>query len=414
MPFPSFAGTTKRKKLEPLNFKKTTYFKYIRTNLFLMKHFDVAIIGSGPSGASTAFNLAKAGISTVIIEKETLPRYKTCGGGFVYRGRKDLPFDISDVIEREFYKVDTYFGDKLHFESTREKPVISMIMRDAFDHLIVKKATELGVTLLQGHKLIGLTFNEENIVLKTSQNELSVKFIIAADGVLSPTAKMAGWKEDTRKLIPALEYEVEVPTEDFERLSKEVRFDIDAAPSGYAWCFPKKNHLSLGVLTTKRSKINLKEYYAEYLKKLGITTIIKESQHGFQIPVAPRTDGFFKKNVFLIGDAAGFAEPITAEGISNAILSGKYVAEALTESKLNAEIAEKLYNEKLNIKLVPELQSGIVLAKYFYTKNPIRKFLLKKYGQRFGDLMVDILLGDKPFPTNVSERIKAKVKEKLF
>ena len=318
------------------------------------------------------------------------------------------------MIEREFFEVDTYFGSKLHFNSKRDKPVISMIMRDAFDHLIIKKAQELGVTLLENHKLTGLNFDNEHIVLKTSQAEISAKFVIAADGVLSPTAKLAGWKEDTRKLIPALEYEVEVPKEDFERLSKEVRFDIDAVPSGYAWSFPKKNHLSLGVLTTKRSKINLKEYYAKYLTKLGITTIISESQHGFQIPVAPRTDGFFKNNVFLIGDAAGFADPISAEGISNAILSGKYVAEALIESELNAEKADQFYTEKLNIKLLPELHAGVVLAKYFYTKNPIRKLLLKKYGQRFGDLMVDILLGDKPFPTNVKARMKEKVKELLF
>lgn len=379
-----------------------------------MKHFDVAIIGSGPSGASTAFYLAEKGISTVIIEKETLPRYKTCGGGFVFRGRKNMPFDISEVLEREFFEVDTYFGTKLHFKSKKEKPIISMIMRDAFDHLIIKKAQDLGVTLLENHKLTGLNFDNYNIVLKTSQAEISAKFVIAADGVLSPTAKLAGWKEDTRKLIPALEYEVEVPKEDFERLSQEVRFDIDAAPSGYAWCFPKKNHLSLGVLTTKRSKINLKEYYGKYLKKLGITTVISETQHGFQIPVAPRSDGFFKKNVFLIGDAAGFADPITAEGISNAILSGKYVAEALIESKLNAEKAEQLYAEKLSIKILPELHSGVFLAKYFYTKNPIRKVLLNKYGQRFSDLMVDILSGDKPFPTDVKKRMKEKVKELLF
>ena len=379
-----------------------------------MKHFDVAVIGSGPSGASTAFYLAEKGISTVIIEKETLPRYKTCGGGFVLRGRKEMPFDISEVIDREFFEVDTYFGTKLHFNTKRDKPVISMIMRDKFDHLITKKAQELGVTLLENHKLVGLNFDNEHTILKTSQGDFSAKFVIAADGVLSQTAKLAGWKEDTRKLIPALEYEVEVPTEDFERLSKEVRFDIDAAPSGYAWSFPKKNHLSLGVLTTKRSKINLKEYYAKYLKKLGITTIISEAQHGFQIPVAPRTDGFFKNNVFLIGDAAGFAEPITAEGISNAILSGKYVAEALIESKLNGEKAAELYTEKLNIKLLPELHAGVFLSNYFYTKNPFRKILLKKYGQRFSDLMVDIFLGDKPFPTNVKARMKAKLKELMF
>ena len=379
-----------------------------------MTHFDVSIIGSGPSGATTAFYLAEKGISTVIIEKETLPRYKTCGGGFVFRGRKNMPFDISEVVEREFYEVDTYFGTKLHFKSKREKPVISMIMRDAFDHLIIKKAKELGASLLEACKLTGLKFEEEKVILQTSQVEISAKFVIAADGVLSPTAKYAGWKNDTRKLIPALEYEVEVLEEDFERLSKEVRFDIDAVPNGYAWSFPKKNHLSLGVLTTKRSKINLKEYYAKYLKKLGVKTIISESQHGFQIPVAPRTDGFFKNNVFLIGDAAGFADPITAEGISNAILSGKYAAEALIESELNAKKAEQLYIEKLNVKIVPELHSGVFLAKYFYNKNPLRKLLLKKYGQHFGDLMVDILSGDKPFPTNVKERMKEKIKELLF
>ncbi len=170
----------------------------------------------------------------------------------------------------------------------------------------------------------------------------------------------------------------------------------------------------MGVLTTKKGKINLKEYYKKYLKTLGIKTIIKENAHGFQIPIAPRTDGFIKNNVFLIGDAAGFAEPITAEGISNAILSGKYVAEAIIESNLNLKLAEKIYLEKLNVKLLPELKSGVTLSKFFFHNNSARNYLLKKNGQRFSDLMVDILHGDKPFPTNVSEKLKAKIKEKLF
>ena len=270
-----------------------------------MKHFTVAIIGSGPSGASTAFHLGKQGIHTVIIEKETLPRYKTCGGGFVNRGKKDMPFDIAEVVEREFCKVDTYFNnhEKCYY-SKKETPIITMIMRDAFDNLIVEKAKEFGVTLLEDHKLLAIDFVDEKAILQTSKGNISADFVIAADGVLSPTAKMAGWKKDTRKLIPALEYEVEVGQEDFERLSKNARFDIDAVPYGYAWCFPKKNHLSLGVLTTKKGKINLKEYYKKYLKTLGIQEIIKEDAHGFQIPVKPRTDGFVKQNVFLIGDAA--------------------------------------------------------------------------------------------------------------
>lgn len=379
-----------------------------------MKHFEVAVIGSGPSGASTAFHLAKKGIATVIIEKEKLPRYKTCGGGFVYRGRKDLPFDISNVVEREFNTVDILLGSKLHFQTVRKDPTITMIMRDSFDNLIVEEAKKHGVTLLEDHKLIGLDFQEDKTVLTTDKQQLSANFIIAADGALSPTAKMAGWTEETRKLIPALEYEIEVSEEDFNRLKGSVRFDIDAIPYGYAWSFPKKNHLSIGVASTKKTRINLKKHYQEYLKTLGIATIIKESQHGFQIPIAPRTDGFVKNSVFLIGDAAGFADPITAEGISNAIYSGVLVADAISESESNIKKAKELYLDKLNERLIPEIQTGLWLAKWFYEQKTIRNILLKKYGQRFSDAMADIFHGDRSYPTDIKQAITRKVKELVF
>lgn len=379
-----------------------------------MKHFDVAVIGSGPSGASTALHLAKQGISTVIIEKEQLPRYKTCGGGFVFRGRKSLPLDISSVIEREFHTVDIFLGDKLHFQTTREEPTITMIMRDSFDHLIVKEAHKYGITLLEENKLVHIEFEDGKAILTTNKTKISSSFVIAADGVLSPTAKMAGWNEETRNLIPALEYEVEVPEEDFNRLKDQVRFDIDAIPYGYAWNFPKKNHLSIGVATTKKRKINLKKYYQDYLKTIGITTILSESQHGFQIPTAPRTDGFVKNNVFLIGDAAGFADPITAEGISNAIYSGVLVAESIIESNLNITEAQNLYTKKLNESLLPELKTGIWLAKWFYEQKTIRNIMLKKYGQRFSDAMADIFHGDRSYPKDIKQAIAKKIKEFVF
>lgn len=381
-----------------------------------MKHFDVAVIGSGPSGASAAFHLAKNGISTVIIEKEKLPRYKTCGGGFVYRGRKNLPFDISTVVEREFHKVDIFLGNSLHFQTERKDPTITMIMRDTFDNLIVEEAKKLGVTLLEDNKLIDISFDKpkKQAILTTKNHTITANFVIAADGALSPTAKMSGWLEETRKLIPALEYEVEVPEEDFNRLKDSVRFDIDAIPQGYAWSFPKKNHLSIGVASTKKARINLKQYYHDYLKTLDLTTIIKESQHGFQIPIAPRTDGFVNKNVFLIGDAAGFADPITAEGISNAIYSGVLVAEAIAESKLDLNDAKKRYLDKLDERLLPEIKTGLWLAKWFYEQKTIRNIMLKKYGQRFSDAMADIFHGERSYPVDIKSAITNKIKELVF
>jgi len=380
-----------------------------------MKYFDVAIIGSGPSGASAALELSKNGISSVIIEKEILPRYKTCGGGLVFRGRKILPFNISSVIEKEFFEVDTYFeGTNLKFTTKRDKPIITMVMRDTFDSLIVQKAIENGITLLQNHKVTNITFGSVQTI-HTTGGDVQSKFIIAADGALSPIAKIAGWKE-TRTIIPALEYEIEVPKADFDRLSKNVRFDIDASPYGYGWCFPKKNHLSVGVcvLRKKNQKIDLKKYYAEYLKSLDINTVLSEQAHGFIIPVSARTDRFVRKNVFLTGDAAGFADPITAEGISNSILSGFLAAKSIVESNLNEHEAAVLYQKKLENSILSEIKSGSVLAKYFYEQKAIRNFFIRKKGDRLANFMTDIFMGDRTYPTDYLAFIIRKLKKKLI
>ncbi|WP_348825319.1 geranylgeranyl reductase family protein [Flavobacterium aestuarii] len=380
-----------------------------------MKSFDVAIIGSGPAGASAAFELSKSGISTVIIEKETLPRYKTCGGGLVYRGLKMMPFDITSVVEKEFYSIDTYFSAKHPCITTRrEKPIVSMVMRDAFDNLIVEKARDNGVALLQNHKVLDITFGDIQTI-HTTEGNITAEFIIAADGALSPIAKIAGWKE-TRTLIPALEYEIEVPMADFERLSQNARFDIDAIPYGYGWCFPKKNHLSIGVAVVVKTnkKINLKEYYAEYLKTLGISEILNEAGHGFVIPVSPRTDSFVQKNVFLTGDAAGFGDPLVAEGISNSILSGVQAAQAIIESNLDADKASILYRKKLEATILPEVEKAGVLAHHFYHKKTFRNIILKKYGQYAAEAMTDLFMGERTYPKDYLKRISRKIKEAIF
>lgn len=380
-----------------------------------MKSFDVAIIGSGPAGASAAFELSKSGISAVIIEKEILPRYKTCGGGLVYRGRKSMPFDVSSVVEKEFFEIDTYFS-KINTKITtrREEPIISMVMRDAFDNLIVEKAKENGVALLQNHKVLDISFGEIQTI-HTSEGDVQAKFIIAGDGALSPVAKIAGW-EESRTIIPALEYEVEVPQVDFERLSKNVRFDIDVVPYGYGWCFPKKNHLSigLGIIIKTKQKVDLKKHYREYLKVLGISEVLNEEAHGFVIPISPRTDTFVRNNVFLIGDSAGFADPVVAEGISNAIVSGVLAAKSIIESKLDPVRAAALYHEKLEQGLLPEIKTGVVLSKYFYQNKRLRNLFAKKFGNHLSNAMTDVFMGERTYPKDYKASIRRRIKEAIF
>lgn len=372
----------------------------------MTKFYDVAVVGAGPSGAFAAYILAKNGISTVLIDKEELPRYKVCGGGLVFRGRKLLPFELEPVLEREFKKVEIFVnGIKDRFSSERSEAIISMIMRDDFDNFIVKEAEKCGAEIMQRATIKSV--EGEKITFSNSEIEVNAKIIVLADGALSPVSKMAGFS-DSRILLPLLEFEVEVSPEDFERLSTMVRFDIGAAPYGYGWSFPKKNHLSIGVGTFKpKAKLKLKDYVEEYIKFLGIKKVISQSEHGFVVPLNPRSE-IVKNNCFLIGDAAGFADPLVAEGISNAILSGKIVAESIIEGKLSIEKSKEIYLKNVQEELIPELEIGSKLAKFFYYNPKIRNIFLKKYGQNATEKLTEIFMGNASYPTNYIDTLKSR------
>src|SRR5262249_46912492 len=136
-------------------------------------------------------------------------------------------------------------------------------------------------------------------------------------------------------LVPALEWEVFLTDDGFERLGGTARFDFNFIDNGYAWVFPKRRHLSVGILSMRRRCPDLQAKLEAYLGCVGITQIQKAERHGYLIPVAPRREALVRGRVLLVGDAAGVVDPITAEGISYAMLSGKLAAAAISDANLD-------------------------------------------------------------------------------
>ncbi|MEO7413685.1 MAG: geranylgeranyl reductase family protein [Opitutaceae bacterium] len=362
-----------------------------------MHEFDVIVVGAGPAGAAAALAFQGKGLRVGIIEKAILPRYKTCGGGVLRRASALLPVDLRAVVERECHAAElVHHAPALRFVCRREQPVISMVMRDRFDQLLTNAAVEGGAQLFTGTTLTEVAPAGDSVELATSRGNFRARFVIAADGANSVVARKTGCPE-LRNVVPALECEVTLSPADMEPLMQTARFDFGFVPAGYAWVFPKRDHLSIGVLTTKRGAANLPEYYRRYLEMLGVAKPLHEEKHGYLIPCEPRRGMFAVRRIMFVGDAAGLADPVTAEGITAGILSGQLAAQAIIDGQGDEAVVARFYRDSLGEKLLRELRVARWLARVLYDWPRLRGGLLTRHGQRLSELITQIVTGETSY-----------------
>lgn len=366
-----------------------------------MERCEVAVVGAGPAGSAAARILAAGGRDVVLLDAAAHPRYKTCGGGLVRRAVRELaragltPGREIDTVPLSAATMRFLRSDiDIRIERPADpEPLLWMTMRADLDHALLGAAEAAGARARHPCAVRGLTAGEHGVRLDTDAGELAADWVLAADGALGRTARAAGWGTPPG-LIPALECELEVSAEDLARHGGVAAFDFDVIDDGYAWCFPKERHLSLGVLSTARGRSDLKAHLPRYLELLGLAGARVRETHGFLIPLAPRPGPPARGRVLLLGDTLGLADPITAEGISPALISGRLAAEAILAGGADAG---RLYGRRLQRELLADLAIARRVASLFYGRPRWRETLFRRFGGALCEAMAAQIEGRRSY-----------------
>jgi geranylgeranyl reductase family protein len=289
--------------------------------------FDLIVVGAGPAGSSAARLAAGLGLDTLLIEKEQFPRYKPCGGAVTEQALSYLGFDLPpDLWEATVFAARVYYGGK-SIEARTDQPIACMVSRSAFDAYLLMRAREAGVAARMGERVTRISEKKEAVQVVTDQGTYEAAFVIVAEGAHGQL------KHEVRRRDRKNEYGVcqvvEIPREeaslDYPQDAIDIHFGIGGM--GYGWVFPHGEYYSVGIGGLASSLRRPRETMAEFLRAGGFAGNYRTRGHA--IPVGGIRRTLASRRMLLVGDAAGFLDSFTGEGIAYAIRSGQIAAEVI-------------------------------------------------------------------------------------
>ncbi len=323
-------------------------------NQRLNKSYDVIIAGAGPSGTTLGYLLSDKGLDVLVIDKEEFPRPKLCGGAITWKTRKLLERLFKISFEKQF-QVERTSSDYFIYENFKQKvhqvspEPFYFINREKYDMEWISLAMSKNCQFLFGLQVTDLDVRKKIILTKLG-NTYGGKVVVGADGINSVIR---------RKIFPqkifehdlAFAFQINVPP---DRLKTEYqisspRIFLGGIRGGYGWIFPHKKHYVVGICGLIRKNKKLKERFHDFLKDVSALEIEKKSRIPSHLgPLGNFMETPGEENILLVGDAAGFADPLTGEGIYYAHKSAELASRAIldffnSEEKMNPLERYKYY-----------------------------------------------------------------------
>ena len=380
---------------------------------------DVIVAGAGPAGATAALRLARAGMRVLIVERYPLPRQKPCGGGISTRVLSRFPWLSDSLLQIPTHPVSSLYLEGPSggvFRMQSNGPAVILIRRVEFDYLLASMARDAGAEILEATAVAQARQDADGVTLRTRDGrELRAPMVIAADGVNSVIARRLGMNPGWPAGKLALDMMEETPTAALRAAEPETLsvFYGYGGAHGYAYIFPKREHVNVGigyVLPYFKARVDLTPYdlqqtFVGELRERGL--LDGASQRGnftpFLIPIGGPLSRTADGRVLLAGDAGGFVNGFSAEGIYYAMVTGDLAAGALLAARRHGAIvpavARRAYVRAWKQEIGAELRDSVLIQRYLF-HTPSRLDRVVRAAQRqpeFSRILVDYASGRLPY-----------------
>jgi geranylgeranyl reductase family protein len=309
---------------------------------------DTIVVGGGPGGTAAALTLARAGTKVTLIDKAVFPRDKCCGDGLTAGALRRLealgldPREVPSWKPVERVQIAGPRGEAISFDLPFENGSFAVIARRAeLDAALLRLAVEAGVEVREGVSLLDLSVVEDGIRAHTSEGIIQAKNYIAADGMWSPTRKLMGLNTDGYR------GEWHAFRQYFDNVSESAKeelfvwFEKDLLP-GYVWAFPLADgtaNVGFGIQRGRGIEIQqMKDLWAELLQRPRVRDVLGDQatpigRHmAWPIPARLGRLKLHHGRVLFVGDAAAATDPMTGEGIGQALETGQLGANAILDN----------------------------------------------------------------------------------
>lgn len=287
-----------------------------------MKMWDAVVIGAGPAGCAAAYDLAAGGASVLLLDKAEFPRPKACAGGVTRKALRALRYSISPVVERSISRIAVEQNGAATLIAASDE-VCVMTRRHRLDAYCLEQTIAAGASFRRVGPIESIAEQRGAIEIVTARDTYSARFLVGADGVHSRVRRLVFPSEAFARAF-AIEANVRVP----DPARNDLVFDFSAAPTGYGWVFPRADHVNIGLYAVDPSvRLDRTRLQAYVRQRLGDFSM--EDLTGQYLGLGAEAQREHRRRVFLVGDAGGFADPLTGEGIYGALCSGQAAAAAI-------------------------------------------------------------------------------------